>query len=156
MRWLSEPENKIHSFRLQNHFTWPFMFVGISLLAAGFYVLLNTEVAMGALLIMLSGVIFSAAQRIEFDLQRKEFFLYLSLAGFKNGKRTTFEKLEHFVLEAHLPQEGKHYFTLQLVHSQGKVQELCRYYSYKQIKALAIELSEAVQIPVEDRTQKAA
>ncbi|MDN4164483.1 hypothetical protein QWY31_03165 [Cytophagales bacterium LB-30] len=154
MRWLSEPENKIHSFRLKNHFTWPFMLVGLAILSAGFYVLLTVEPALGALLIMLSGIVFSAAQRIEFDLQRKEFFLYLSLAGFKNGKRTSFEELQHFALHAHLPEGAKHYFSLHLVHSQGKSQELCRYYSYKQIKALAVELAEAVSMPIEDHTQK--
>ncbi|MBK7653605.1 MAG: hypothetical protein IPJ20_26785 [Flammeovirgaceae bacterium] len=89
---------KIVDFRLGRYFSNQWLFVGLLLLVAGGILLLKTLVG-GAILVLISVLIFTTHYRLSIRFNEKSYYDYVWVLGLKFGDRGTFEKIEYIFIK---------------------------------------------------------
>ncbi len=95
-------------FRISRFFSGRIIFLGVVLLFVGMLVVLKS-IILGVIIFLVSALIFSTHYRLKIDYNKKEFFDYVWVLGFKNGDRGKFEKIEYlFIKKSRVSQKMNH------------------------------------------------
>lgn len=89
---------KIVDFRLGRYFSNQWLFVGLLLLVAGGILILKTLVG-GAILVLISVLIFTTHYRLSIRFNEKSYYDYVWVLGLKFGDKENFEKIEYIFIK---------------------------------------------------------
>src|SRR5215204_3440236 len=89
---------KIDDFKTSGYFSGTIIFVGILLTLTGLFVMLSYLIV-GAIIIIVSVIIFTTHYRLRIDFDNKTFHDYVWLLGTKHGEKGVFDKLEYLFIK---------------------------------------------------------